>query len=75
MVIYHQLRNRELAHRLGENAEPLHIGDVEHDEDIRLFQSLGSSGTGVADVVAEEELVHLGPRRRVYDLGADTELT
>src|SRR3954468_12688440 len=75
MMIDDELRNRQLADGFREHAEPLYVRDVEHDEDVGFLQGLGTGVAGIADVGAEHELVHLGPRRRIDDLRPDSKLT
>ena len=67
MMIYHELRNRQTPHRLCQYAEALHIGDVEHDEDVRFPETFRTHLARIAHIIAEEKLVHLRPRRRVDD--------
>lgn len=74
MVVDHQLRNLQLANRLGQNTETLHVGDVEHHQDVRVVQRLGALVAGIANVITQQELVHLRPRRRIHDARADPQL-
>src|SRR5215208_1986405 len=74
MVIDDELRYRELAHRVGESTETLHVGYVQNYEDICLLERFRPDVACIAHIIAKEELVHLRPRRRVDDARADSHL-
>ena len=75
VMVDHQFGNRQPPHRLSEHAQSLYIGDVEYNEDVRLFERFRAPVTRVAHVVSEEEPVHLRPRRGIHDLRANSHLT
>jgi len=74
VVIDHQLGNRKPAHRLRQDAEALHVGDVENYQYLGILETLGSQVARISNINAEEELVHLRPGRWVDDLRADSHL-
>src|SRR5689334_14971510 len=66
-MIYHQLRDRQSAYGLRQHTESLHIGDVQHYQYVRLLECTRTHVARIAHIVAEQELVHVGPGCRIHD--------
>jgi len=67
VVINDELRYLESSHRFGERAQTLDVADVEHDQQIDIAQRSRALPCVVPDIVAEQEVEEIGPRRGIHD--------
>lgn|GEM_PF-5906214 len=67
VMVDHQLGHRQRTHGIGEVAQPRHVADVQHDQQVDVAKSPCTLRRHVGEFVAEQEVEHVGPRRRVDD--------
>jgi len=62
------LRNIEPANCIGERAQPLHVSDVDDNQEIDPLQRGRPLSRSIIYIRAQKKAKRLGPRRRIHDL-------